>query len=163
MRLFLAQSATLYDYTGLQADFSPCMRGHWRTASSLHATVLYLGYRFRPREIVATVSECDYHLEEAFIKGVDRFAHNRIFYAAADHPTLIQTHRRLSAAFALKHERNYKPHVTLMRYRRIDIGCFEKEKTELEAIVSGKFEGGLKLMRSTLTPSGAVYETLYQF
>lgn len=163
MRFFLAQSATLYDYAGLQADFSPCLAGHWRTAASLHATVLYLGDRFTPEQIVETVSYCDYLLEDAFIKGVGRFARNRIFYAASDHPTLIQTHRLLSAAFAMKHQRHYRAHVTLMRYKRIDPGCFEKEKTEVEAVVAGKLRGALKLMRSTLTPAGAVYETVYTF
>ena len=163
MRLFLAQSATLYDYAGLQADFSPCLRGHWRPASSLHATVLYLGDRFAPEQIIETVSDCDYVLGDAFLKGVGRFARNRIFYAASDHPTLRKSHRVLSAAFALEYQRHYRAHVTLMRYKRIDVDCFEKEKTEIEAIVAGKLQGGLKLMRSTLTPAGAVYDVLYRF
>jgi len=163
MRLFLAQPATLYDYAGLQEDFSPCISGHWRTAPFLHATVLFLGDRFVPERIIDTVSAGDYRLEDAFIRGVDRFAHNRIFYAASEHPAMVETYHRLSEMFSLRHGRPFIPHVTLMRYKRIDVGCFEKEKTELEGIVAGKLEGGLKLMKSTLTPAGAVYETLYRF
>lgn len=163
MRFFLAQSATLFDYPGLQADLSPCLRGHWRTASSLHATVLFLGDRFTRERIIDAVSSCDYRLDDAFIRGVDRFAHNRIFHAAAEHPTLIQTHRLLSAAFGIPPQHRYKTHVTLMRYKKIDVACFEKEKTALEAVVAGKLHGGLTLMQSTTTPSGAVYETVHRF
>lgn len=163
MRLFLAQTAVLYDYPGLQERFASCIGGRWRTPASLHATVLFLGNRFSAEHVITTVSACDYVLDNAKLQGIGRFAHNRILYAAADYPTLVQTHRHLSEAFAIRHDRRYTPHVTLMRYKRCDPVCVTKVCTEYDSIVLGKLEGGLKLMRSTLTPTGAVYDTLYQF
>ncbi|WP_345987430.1 hypothetical protein WCX18_09925 [Sulfurimonas sp. HSL1-2] len=163
MRLFLAQTATLFDYTGIRDAFAPCIEGRWRPEASLHATLLFLGDRFSPEQVIETVRNCDLSLSNAYIKGIDRFAHNRILYAASDHPTLVAGHHLLSHAFAMTPHRRYVPHVTLMRYKKIDIGCFEGEKMNTEAVVAGKLEGNLKLMRSTLTPSGAVYDTLHQF
>ena len=55
------------------------------------------------------------------------------------------------------------PHVTLMRYKSIDVACFEAECIHNEGMVLGKLGGPLKLMKSTLTPEGAVYETVHTF
>ncbi|WP_345972272.1 2'-5' RNA ligase family protein [Sulfurimonas diazotrophicus] len=163
MRLFLAQAATLYDYPGIQAAFTPCMQGRWRPESSLHATLLFLGDRFPPERVIDLVRRCDLPMADAYIKGIERFSHNRILYAASEHPTLVEGHRMLSSAFEMQPHGHYIPHVTLMRYKKIETACFEKEKTTAEAVIAGKIEGGLKLMRSTLTPAGAVYDTLYAF
>lgn len=163
MRLFLAQAATLFDYPGVQEQFSPCLRGHWRLASSLHATVLFFGERFSTEEIIEKVAACGIVPGSAFIKGLGRFDHNRIFYAAAEHPVLAEGYRQLSAVFDMPPQRPYIPHVTLMRYRRIDIGCYEKARMAAEEIIAGKLEGPLRLMGSQLTPAGAVYRTLHQF
>jgi 2'-5' RNA ligase len=163
MRLFLAQSAAPDDYSALQARFDPCIKGRWRTESSLHATVLFLGKRFTQEEIITTVSQCDYTLEDAVLNGVGRFAHNRIFYAAAVHPTLVETYHTLSEAFAMAHSRPYLPHITLMRYKAIDTVCFEHACDALGGLRLGTVGGPLKLMKSTLTPEGAVYELVHQF
>ena len=57
----------------------------------------------------------------------------------------------------------YVPHVTLMRYKRLDTACFETEAGLLAQRTLGRIGGPLKLMKSTLTPGGAVYEPVYQF
>ncbi|MHC3995298.1 2'-5' RNA ligase family protein [Thiomicrolovo sp. ZZH C-3] len=163
MRLFLAQTAALYDYPGLQAALAPCIQGRWRPESSLHATLLFLGDRYTPDTVIETVRRCNPPMADAYIKGIGRFSHNRILYAASEHPTLVEGHRLLSSAFAMPPHRHYAPHVTLMRYKKIDTDCFEKEKTTVQTVIAGKIAGGLKLMRSTLTPAGAVYDTLYTF
>jgi len=163
MRLFLAQSASLDDYRALQERFDPCIKGRWRTEDSLHATVLFLGKRFTKEEIIATVSQCDFALEDAVLGGVGRFAHNRIFYAAAVHPTLVETYHVLAEAFAMEHGRPYVPHITLMRYKAIDTVCFENECEKPGDRRLGTIGGALKLMKSTLTPEGAIYETVYKF
>jgi 2'-5' RNA ligase len=163
MRLFLAQSAVLNDYTALQTRFSPCVQGRWRMETSLHATVLFLGERYDVSQAVETVSSLAYSLQNAPIIGVGLFEHNRIFYAAAEHPTLIETHAKLSGAFGMAPHRSYIPHVTLMRCKTIDTGCFESAQTAFAKIKIGSISGPLTLMKSTLTPLGAVYEPLYQF
>ena len=163
MRLFLAQAATLYDYPGIKDRFSPCLQGHWRPASSLHATVLFFGERFSSEAIIEKIAASKIEVGTAFIKGVGRFERNRIFYAAANHPALAEGYRQLSALFAMPSQHPYIPHVTLMRYRHIDIGCYEKAQTASEAIIAGKLEGALRLMTSQPTPAGAVYKTLHQF
>jgi 2'-5' RNA ligase len=163
MRLFLAQSAALDDYSALQARFDPCIKGRWRTETSLHATVLFLGKRFEAEEIITTVSKCSYALKDAPLAGVGRFAHNRIFYAAAVHPTLVETYHTLSEAFSMAHSRPYLPHITLMRYKAIDTVCFENKCEKLGERRLGTVGGPLKLIKSTLTPEGAVYKTIYEF
>jgi 2'-5' RNA ligase len=163
MRLFLAQSAVLDDYSALQARFDPCIKGRWRTESSLHATVLFLGKRFTPEQIISVVSKCSFTLSDAPLAGVGRFAHNRIFYAAAVHPSLIETYHILSEAFEMAHSRPYIPHITLMRYKAIDAVCFENACETLGDRRLGTVGGPLTLMKSTLTPEGAVYEPVHQF
>jgi 2'-5' RNA ligase len=163
MRLFLAQRAFIKDLDGLQRQLSPCLKGRWRTTESLHATVLFLGERYTPDSVIETVSQCSFTLEDALIKGIGRFAHNRILYAAALHPTLLQTYHRLSHAFGITHQHNFTPHITLMRYKEIDEHCFDVETAALEGKRLGELAGPLQLMQSTLTPQGAVYETLYRF
>lgn len=161
MRLFLAQAATLDDYKGVQARFSPCLEGRWRTESSLHATVLFLGERFSMAEVIATVSALTLQLDDAPIEGVGLFEPNRIFYAAAAHPTLLETYRVLCHAFGIQRRDLYTPHVTLMRCKKIDIPCLRAKIITRQRL--GIIAGPLLLMRSTLTPDGAVYEVLHRF
>lgn len=163
MRLFLAQRAFMTDLDGLQRQLSPCVKGRWRSAESLHATVLFLGERYTPDSVIETVLQCSFTLEDTPIEGIGRFAHNRILYAAALHPTLLQTYHRLSHAFGITHQRDFIPHVTLMRYKEIDERCFDRERETLDSYRLGELSGPLLLMQSTLTPQGAVYETLYSF
>ena len=163
MRYFLAQSALFYDYRGLKESFSPCVRGHWRTEHFLHATVLFLGDQFTEAAIIEAVNACEFTLKDAVLQGLGRFQQNRILYVESDHPTLIETHRALSKAFRVYPGRHFVPHVTLMRYKSIDVACFEAECIHNEGMVLGKLGGPLKLMKSTLTPEGAVYETVHTF
>lgn len=163
MRLFLAQSAELEDYAALRERFAPCLEGRWRAETSLHATLLFLGERFAPRDIIETVEQSACTLEDAAIVGVSRFGHNRIFYAASDHPSLVEANATLSRAFGLTVPRRYVPHVTLMRFKAIDELCFEAACRALGDTVLGRIDGPLKLMQSTLTPEGAVYELVHQF
>lgn len=163
MRFFLAQSAALDDYDGLKARFSPCLQGRWRREASLHATVLFLGERFTAAEIVAAVAATPYRLEAAPIEGVAFFERNRIFYAACEYPSLSETYRRLSRAFGLQASDAYTPHVTLMRYKRMDTDCLRDAADGLKGAPLGRVGGGLKLMQSTLTAEGTVYETVHRF
>jgi len=163
LRLFLAQRAFIDDYETLRADFAPCLEGRWRTPESLHATALFLGDRFEPERIVRTVASLALDLDDAPIEGTDRFTHNRIFYAGADHPSLASTSRRLAEAFGLTPRRRFVTHVTLMRYKQIDPDCFERKKTAWEHRKIGTVSGPLILMKSTLLPTGAVYEPLHIF
>ena len=163
MRLFLAQSATLYDYGTLQARFSAALTGRWRPESSLHATVLFLGQRFAQEEVIAAVSAAVPPLEGADVIGVERFGHNRIFYGAAAHPSLCRAHADLSRRFGMTPHPVYTPHVTLMRYKRLDETAYETARQQIEGVILGRIEGPLLLMRSTLTPQGAVYDVLHQF
>jgi len=163
MRLFLAQSAEIFDYGFLQESLSKCFFGHWRTQDSLHATVLFLGNRFPEATVIDTVTSVPYVLESAPIRNLDVFEHNRILYAASEHPTLVQTYNTLGKALGMEEKRAYIPHVTLMRYKYFDRPCFEKNGTDLEGRVIGRLSGPLQLMKSTLTPEGAVYELVHQF
>jgi len=163
MRLFLAQSATLDDYPALQQRFAAAFTGRWRTWGSLHATVLFLGDRFTPETAVSTVSAAVPVLEEAVIRGVALFPHNRIFYAAAEHPSLCRAHAELSRAFGMAPRAAYTPHITLMRYKTLDTAAFETAREPLQGLPLGRVEGPLLLMRSTLTPGGAVYDVVHQF
>ncbi len=163
MRYFLAQSATLFDFRGLQEEIGHCFEGHWRTEHSLHATVLFLGNHFERDTIIRTVKAQPYRLERAHMAGIGRFGHNRILYAQTDHPTLVETHLALSRAFAMHASKDYVPHVTLMRYKSVENGCYRAHNTLYQGTLLGNVEGPLKLMGSTLTPQGAVYETLYEF
>jgi len=163
MRYFLAQKAHIYDYRGLVESASPCLKGHWRTEHSLHATVLFLGEDFTEEEILQRVAACDYELKHGTVTGLGRFQHNRIFYAGADHPGLIEAHRRLSGAFDMRPSRHYVGHVTLMRYKNIDTACFDAAHAQFDGALLGKISGPLILMKSITTPDGAVYEEIHHF
>ena len=163
MRLFLAQPASLEAYALLRRRFSPCLEGRWRTETSLHATVLFLGERFAPDEVVRRVRDCDWHLDDAPLAGFGTFERNRIFYARCDHPTLVAAHGALRRAFGMPPDGVYLPHVTLMRYKRLDAACVKAENAWNNSLIIGKAAGPMQLMKSTLTPEGAVYETLYAF
>ncbi len=163
MRLFLAQSATLDDYGALQARFAAALTGRWRSESSLHATVLFLGDRFAPEQVIVTVSAVAPRLDTAVISGVERFSHNHIFYAAAEHPSLCRAHAALARALGMTPHTAYTPHITLMRYKQVDIDAFTSAQQAIREHTLGHIGGPLLLMRSTLTPNGAVYDVIHQF
>lgn len=163
MRLFLAQSATLYEYEDLQASLSHCFVGRWRTPASLHATVLFLGGRLAADEIITAVKATRYTLDDAPLDYLGLFQRNRILYAGSEHPSLTDTHQKLSKMLEVAPQHHFVPHVTLMRYKETDLACFTTQQNRYADTTIGRLEGPLRLLKSTLTPEGAVYETLYSF
>jgi 2'-5' RNA ligase len=163
MRLFFAQRATLDDRETLQAHFSPCFKGRWRTPPSLHATALFLGDGYDPVEAIEKASALAIEPEDVPLDGFGRFERNRIFYARAEHPTLEKAYRRLCDAFGLPQSRIFIPHVTLMRYKEMSPDCLRQAESSWRHIPFGQLHGPLELMKSTLLPTGAVYETLHTF
>ena len=163
MRLFLAQSAVIDAYASLRHTLDTCVKGRWRSAASLHATVLFTGERFPAEEIIERVRTLDIALGSAAIEGIGRFVRNRILYASARHPALIEAHSKIAEALGMPVQSPYTVHVTLMRYKTMDTECFDAQSASLRGKRLGSIGGPLKLMKSVLTPDGARYETLYRF
>jgi len=163
MRLFLAQSASLADEEGMQTAFSTCLKGRWRTAPSLHATLLFLGETFAPERIVDLLSSHSWILEDAPLAGVGLFERNRIFYAAGTHPSLLLARRQVMRKLEMPPETDPVVHVTLMRYKQIDFPCFSAQAQRLQGSRIGMMHGPMRLFRSRLSPGGAAYEVLHTF
>ena len=163
MRLFFAQRASLKGYEEFRTHFGTCFEGRWRPLHSLHATALFLGDGYDPVEVIERASILAVGLEDVPLDGFGRFERNRIFYARAEHPTLEKVHRRLCDAFGLPQSRIFIPHVTLMRYRKVSADCLRQAESAWRHVPFGQIHGPLLLMKSTLQPTGAVYETLHIF
>lgn len=125
--------------------------------------MLFTGERFDADAIISTVSALHLHPTDAAITGIDRFARNRILFAGASAPGLARDHQRVAEALGTLPDTPYVPHVTLMRYKHIDLPCFEARQALFEGENIGTIDGPLRLMNSVPGPRGAVYETLYVF
>ena len=124
---------------------------------------MFIGERLAAEEVIERVRALEPHLGSAEMEGVGRFARNRILYASARHPALIEAHAAIADALGMPAQPHYTVHVTLMRYKTMDKACFDRQSETLREKHLGTIGGPLKLMKSVLTPAGARYETLYRF
>lgn len=119
MRLFLGAYAHLADYASLQEPFSSSFEGKWVKPHNLHVTLYFFGEVTDVETVKQWCSHISYPKESIPIKGLGTFGTPpHVLYAKAKHAELQRCRAELEEYFG-KTGHPYKPHVTLLRIKRI--------------------------------------------
>jgi len=161
-RLFLAVPVRLYDYGRIQNDYKGVLDGRWREERTLHATVAFLGNAYSPGLLLEKTDGFEWSFEPGTFDTLDYFASSRVFVATCENPTLQRLRERLESVLELKPE-VLRPHVTLMRVKKISDTPAFLSSMPLRGAPIGIMESRIALYESRLTPGGAHYTILKEW
>jgi 2'-5' RNA ligase len=158
----------------VQGNLRSCnLDAKWVTPERLHLTLKFLGEvpeaKLEPiREKLNSVAK-EFKALSVTLEKFGFFPHERnprIFFVATDKEEALQkiaSHLEEELAqlgFAPEHR--FKSHITLARFRsRKNIDCIREKIKELK--IEGRFScQDIVLFKSTLTPSGPIYEEIFK-
>ena len=163
-RLFLALPAIIDDYETIQNDFSGVISGRWTPPKNLHLTLSFYGTQFDQDELVQQLSAVKFHLRPSIISGLGYFKRNKILYANVENPSLASVYKKLNTLFDLPARKEFIPHMTLMRIKKIvDEDAFYDQLDLYRNREIGSLGSSLELMQSELHPDGARYSLIKKF
>ena len=164
MRLFLGSFATIDCYDAIQKDFS-MLHARWTPKQNIHLTYLFLGEKYEPDFIIKKLENIEYHDKIVQIAGVATFGKPpHILYAKVEDKTLTNLHNNIAQRLDLKPERDFIPHITLARIKKIrNFPAFTDMIENYKDKKLGFMQIKLQLIASELTPQGALYTTIYDF
>ncbi|MGB5965697.1 MAG: RNA 2',3'-cyclic phosphodiesterase [Sulfurimonadaceae bacterium] len=163
-RLFLALPAIIDDYESIQNDFSDVISGRWTPPENLHLTLSFYGNQFDQDELVQQLSTLKFDVTPSIISGLGYFKRNRILYANVENPALASVYKTLNTLFDLPVTREFIPHMTLMRIKKIvDEDTFYDQLDIYKDREIGSLGSSLELMQSELHSDGAKYSLIKRF
>lgn len=158
-RLFLAVPAFLEDYESLQKQFEGIVEGRWTPEQNLHATILFLGKRFRRSELMERLGEFPIALEPSTLGPIEYWSRSHVLVATLSNDTLFSLSTALAQAFGIETSEPHL-HVTLMRVRRrVDPERLSRLLEE-GICARGRLSAEVILYNSFLFPEGAKYEPI---
>jgi len=136
---------------------------------NLHITVKFLGNI--DEEMVEKIKNLDLSIEpiKSDVKGMGVFPNENyirvIWLGATNLVDLFKEIDEKLSDIGFKKEREYVPHVTIGRVKFIENKKALKDKIEKHRKIDiGEFEvRSIKLMKSTLTPNGPIYEVIKEW
>lgn len=156
---------------------NPQDRVTWVSSNNIHVTLKFLGDVpigdiDSIRDIISAVAK-NYSSFEAAIKGTGVFPDPRsprVVWIGIDtgkekiKNIYMDLEERLASIGIPKEERSFTPHLTLGRVKYIkDVKRFTEGISKHKEDLFGNFTAdSISLIKSTLTPKGSVYETLYR-
>jgi len=152
MRLFIAIPVSVKDYLSK-------IEVPGRKVTDYHLTLKFLGDIDKPEKIIRKLKLIRFSPFELVLGEIGYFPNRRrpkvIWVGVKPQEPVIELHRQIESL--LGKDKKFHPHITLSRLKRsADIPEIEIEKRKI--IVDS-----LELIKSTLLPSGPVYETLFRF
>jgi 2'-5' RNA ligase len=178
MRLFLAVDLPdhiRHELAEVQSALKPSTdSARWVSADSIHITLKFLGEvpEKLVEEIDTALAGLSWKHFTVTVRGVGFFPGNRsprVFWAGMEAPTMQDLAEELDSRMERlgfdKEKRAFRPHITLARARdtRID-SALVTGASPYEEHAFGSFTADrVFLFKSTLTPSGSVYEKLKEY
>jgi 2'-5' RNA ligase len=161
---FLAMPVTLYDYAGLRSNFEHLLEGRWMPEQNLHLTLQFFGRAYEKEFLLSVLSQLQLQAEGSHLKGLDLLKNRTILYAKTLNPSLAHVSKILQNAFGLYDAREFTPHVTLLRIKKVcDHELLNKKLIAYEEKSIGKLHGEIALMHSRTGPEGTCYSLIKQF
>ncbi len=157
MRLFIASSANIEDYSAIRSDFSEVLDGKWVEEENLHLTWSFLGEQKSAEPWRERLKPIPSMSESTELRSLGFFGHPpRILYARCESEGLTQKVTEFEKqGFSMK---RFQPHVTLCRIKRIeDWKGFKELVKKYRGKNIGEVLPGITLYESKLTKSGPIY------
>lgn len=146
----------------------------WVAPQNLHITLRFIGEVDEDvaEDLVRGLSQVRADPFAVTIKGVGTFGHppHALWAGVEDEPqgALAQLHANVESALVREglepEHRKYTPHVTLARFRKVNMSRVARFMESSGALALEPFEAtGFTLFQSHLRPEGAEYERITQF
>jgi 2'-5' RNA ligase len=160
MRLFIASPVSLYDYTGLQKEFSAVLEGKWVEEESLHLTWVFLGEQPDAGPWMEKLRKLTPLEERPPLRKLGSFGRPpRVFHAKAEDSRLYAKARQFREAGFQLHR--FTPHVTLCRIKKIhDWRRYKELLKAYEEKTVGEILEEINLYESVLTKERAIHQKI---
>lgn len=162
-RLFVASFAKIEEYDSLKENLEPYFEGKWVKKKNLHTTFKFLGDIEDIDGVIEKLKDLHYPKKQIVYFKKLRVFHKKILSLRSSNKTLYKIHEHieelLNGDFVM--DPNFKPHITLMRIKKIKDKTYKEffKQNEIKAEVQLK----ICLVESKLNPDGVKYKIVREF
>lgn len=162
-RLFIASFAKIDNYRLIKQKLGPSFHGRWIPPENLHMTYKFLGDIYDPKIVIKKLKKLKYKKKQTVTFKKLKLFNKRILSLRSSNKTLYKIHDQIQELLGVEfpNEKVFKPHITIMRVKKIK----NKEFKELFKTLNpkGSLEIKICLVQSKLTPNGVKYKIIREF
>lgn len=164
-RIFLAAFATIDEYDELKEELEPYFEGKWVKKKNLHMTFKFLGDVYDINSVIEKLKPLHLHYpkkQTVYFKKL-RVFHKKILSLRSSNKTLYKIQNQIEELLGkkFKKDENFKPHITLMRIKKIKDKSYKDAFEQNE--ISAKVDIRVCLLKSKLNPDGVKYKIIREF
>ncbi|MCK5110322.1 MAG: RNA 2',3'-cyclic phosphodiesterase [Arcobacteraceae bacterium] len=162
-RLFIGTFATLENYELLKYELEPFFEGRWVKEKNLHITFKFLGEVQDVNLIIEKLKNISYPKKQTIIFKRFRLLNKKTLVLRSSNKTLYKLQNIIEEYLQddFKKEEDFKPHITLMRIKKIKDDSYKEKFKTLEASAIIKLK--ICLVQSELGVGGAKYKIIREF
>jgi 2'-5' RNA ligase len=160
MRLFLGVKAKIECYEEIKKERFNSFYGKWVEEENLHTTLYFFGEVKDSKDIEEKLQNIVFPKTKIELNGLGSFGYPpKILFADLKKNIYKKSHKKLEEIFG-KTNKPFRPHVTLIRIKRILNDDYKKVLRRYRYKNIGYLEREVVLFKSTLTPKGPIYTVL---
>jgi len=162
-RYFIGTFATIENYKSLKYEFGNTFKGKWVKEKDLHIALKFLGEVKNPDLVIEKLKKINYPKKQIIVFKRLKLFKKKILSLRSSNKTLYKLQNKIEESLQgdFQKEKNFKPHITIMRVKRIkDIEYKEKFKT---LDTSAKIKLKMCLIESKLDKDGVRYKIVREF
>jgi len=162
-RLFVASFASIENYSMLKEELNPFFDGTWVKQKNLHMTFKFLGDVVDVEPIITKLKKIHYPKKQIVIFQKLRVFHKNILSLRSSNKTLYRIQNQIDELLdgQFIKQNNFKPHITLMRIKKIKDDTFKKKFDTFK--FTANLDLKVCLVESILKPEGVKYKIIREF
>lgn len=162
-RLFVASFASIENYSMLKEELNPFFDGAWVKQKNLHMTFKFLGDVTDVDPVITKLKKIHYKKKQTVVFQKLRVFRKDILSLRSSNKTLYKIHEQIDELFGAQvvKEKNFKPHITLMRIKKIKDDLYKKKFDRLR--FSANLNLKVCLVESIMKPDGVKYKIIREF
>lgn len=162
-RLFLAAFAKVENYEDLQFVLNPLFKGKWVKEKNLHMTYKFLGDVYEPDFVIKKLKKLRYKKKQKVVFRKLKLFGKKILSLRSSNKSIYKLHEQIQERLGVEYpnENNFKPHITLMRVKKIRNKDYKAFFKVVDAY--GYINLSVCLVKSKFTPNGVKYKVIREF
>ncbi len=162
-RLFIGAFASIDNYSLLKEELDPFFDGKWIEKKNLHMTFKFLGDVTNIEKIIEKLKKLHYVKKQTVVFKRFKLFHKNILSLRSSNKTLYKIEDQINELLGDKvlKEKNFKPHITLMRVKKIKDANYKEKFKILE--FSAQLNLKVCLVESIMKPDGVKYKIIREF
>ena len=162
-RLFIGVFVTIENYQSLKDELEPFFEGKWVKEKNIHMTIKFLGDVKDSNLVVEKLKNINYPKNQTVIFKRIKLFGKKILSLRSSNKTIYKLQNKIEEALEgdFNKEKNFKPHITLLRIKKIKDDTYKEKFKALD--INGEIKLKFCLVKSELLDDGVKYKIVREF